>query len=277
MQNHQNDDNIIVVIELIYIGTSGYSFQDWIGTVYPKDMKNSDMLTYYFGALGFKAVEINYTYYRLPSYKTTVSMLRKTPSDFVFTLKLSASVTHEGWKNSSIPREELGKILQAVQPMIDEGRLKAFLAQFPYSFKYNKQNLDYLVKLRHAINQPIAVEFRHASWDNEETFELLRKNDLIYVVVDEPQIKSLFPYKPLWTTKIAYFRFHGRSKEWFTAAEGERYNYDYSEEELSKFERDIVAISKEVQDVFAFFNNCYRGKAVKNALSLSKMIERKLF
>ncbi|AEH51861.1 DUF72 domain-containing protein [Pseudothermotoga thermarum] len=262
---------------MIYIGTSGYHFEDWIGTVYPQNIKGSEMLSYYYAVLGFKAVEINYTYYRLPSYKTTVSMLRRTPPDFVFAVKLPASVTHEGWKNQKIPVDDLKNTFQALQPMLEEGRLKAFLAQFPYSFKFSEQNMDYLASLRQMIKEPLAVEFRHNSWDNEVTFDFLKKYELTYVVVDEPQIRALFPYKPAWTTKIAYFRFHGRNEQWFEAPEGERYNYDYNETELSKFAQDILTASKETSDVFAFFNNCYRGKAVKNAISLRKMIEEKLF
>ncbi len=235
------------------------------------------MLTYYFGVLGFKAVEINYTYYRLPSYKTTVSMLRRTPADFVFTVKLPASVTHEGWKVRQVPKDDLEKTLRAIQPMTDEGRLKAFLAQFPYTFHYSKENMDYLAAIREIVREPVAVEFRHGSWYNQETFEFLRENKLIYVVADEPKIKLLFPYKPNWTAQIAYFRFHGRNENWFNASEGERYNYEYSQEELSQFAEDILKISREVQDVFAFFNNCYRGKAVKNAISLRRIIESKFF
>jgi uncharacterized protein YecE (DUF72 family) len=261
---------------LIYIGTSGYSFNDWIGEVYPEGISKSDMLKYYAAVWKFKAVELNFTYYALPGYRTIVSMLRRTPSDFVFSVKLPASVTHEAWKSNLFPEEDVKKTIEALAPMVEEGRLKILLAQFPYSFRDTPANRQYLQMLRKKIDLPVAVEFRHASWDNETAYELLKSCGFTFVIVDEPNLRELFPYVPRLTSNVCYFRLHGRNRDWFNAPEGERYNYKYSDEELKVFAADILRLSNHAMDTFVFFNNCYRGNAVRDALKLRQMIESAL-
>ncbi|MEJ5230151.1 MAG: DUF72 domain-containing protein [Pseudothermotoga sp.] len=260
---------------MLYIGTSGYYFSDWIGTVYPEGLPKSQLLKYYANVLNLNAVELNFTYYTLPTYKTIVSMLRKTPATFFFTVKLPSSATHEGWKTASLPEEDIDKTMMALQPMIAEGRLKMLLAQFPYSFRYCEENVEYLKKLSEKIEQPIAVELRHSSWDNENAYKFFKSHQICLVTVDEPQIKDLFPYRPVAISKISYFRFHGRNDKWFVSAT-ERYNYEYSEQQLKDFAKDIVNLMEESENVFVFFNNCYRGKAMKNALMLRSIIESSL-
>ncbi len=255
---------------MIYVGTSGFSFEDWKGNIYPENLRKSQMLGYYWNVLGLNAVELNFTYYSIPSYRTMVSLLRKTPPWFVFTVKIPGSITHEGWK-SSLDRSEIEKYLNSVKPMMEEGRLKLHLAQFPYSFKYSCDHLDYIRRISDRI-KPLAIEFRHDSWNRPETYEFLSYNGITYVVVDEPKIARLFPYVPKFTTDTAYFRFHGRSEKWFEAEGGERYDYLYSEEELSAFAKDVKEISKKVKNTFVFFNNCHEGKAAKNAKTFKEMI-----
>jgi len=251
---------------VIYIGTSGFSFPDWIGHVYPRDIRKSQMLRYYAFIWKFNALELNFTYYRLPSTKTIVSLLRSTPSDMIFTIKLPASVTHQGWKKERVPEEDLMSFLRAVEPMISERRLKAILAQFPFSFRYNERNLDYIASIADKANFKLAVELRNKSWDRESFYSWLRERGVSLVTVDEPRLPGLFPYRPILTSETAYFRFHGRNPDWFKASAGERYKYDYSVAELASFVRDVKNVLKSASDVFVFFNNCYRGNAVRNAL-----------
>ncbi len=254
---------------MIYMGTSGFSFRDWVGSVYPEDIKRYQMLKYYWSVLGFNSVEINFTYYRMPSYRTIVSFIRRTPDDFKFAVKVPAHVTHEGWKKGYSP-EVAKEYLKAIEPMIKENRLLIHLAQFPYSFKYSQENLEYLKKISKEI-APLAVEFRHSSWDRDETYQTLREHGLTYVIVDEPSLKELFPYKPEVTTDMAYFRFHGRNEHWFDHY-GDRYDYFYSDDELRVFANDIKRLMQRVQKVLIFFNNCHAGSAVKNAHRLREML-----
>ncbi|HHT9129677.1 MAG TPA: DUF72 domain-containing protein, partial [Candidatus Brocadiaceae bacterium] len=123
---------------MIKIGTSGFSFPDWVGNIYPPNIKKADMLEYYEKQLGFEITEINATYYTIPSQKSFEGMIRKTTKDFEFTVKAHKLLTHE------IRDKETGKIvdnndaferfLYSVEPLKKEGRLTAILAQFPYSF-----------------------------------------------------------------------------------------------------------------------------------------------
>ena len=255
---------------MIYIGTSGFSFKDWVGPVYPERIKESQMLKYYWGVLKFNAVEINFTYYRMPSYKTIISLLRRTPNDFMFSIKLPALVTHQMWREK-FESKVIDEYLKATFPLKEEGRLLFHLAQFPYAFKYSKANLEYIAKLKKYIGD-LAVEFRHVSWDREEVYSFLKENKITFTIVDEPKLLGLFPYKVIATTDEAYFRFHGRNKKWFEAQRDERYDYLYSDEELSSFAKDINEISKKVKVTVAFFNNCHKGSAALNALKLRSML-----
>ena len=258
---------------MLYIGTSGFSFNDWIGRVYPENIKPSQMLKYYWAVWKFNAVELNFTYYTLPTVKSIISMLRKTPMNFYFVVKLPGKITHEAWKNGEM-ENCVNKFLKTIQPMIDEGRLKLLLAQFPYSFKFSRKNVEYIEKIREYFKGlDIAIEYRHRSWLREEVFEYMKKRNIVYVIVDEPPIKELFPYYPYHTTSKAYYRFHGRNKKWFEAENGERYDYLYSTEELKKFAKDVRRSMEKVKEVFVFFNNCHRGSAVINALDFSKMLK----
>ena len=254
---------------MIRVGTSGFSFEDWIGTVYPENLKKSQMLSYYWSVLKFDTVEINFTYYSLPSYRTMISLLRKTPSDFVFSVKLPGHATHEGWKKG-LDEEVIERYLEAVKPMEEEERLAMHLAQFPYSFKKSENNLKYLKKLSDLV-RPLAVEFRHRSWDDERVYEALEGMGVTYVIVDEPDIAELFPYRLRVTSDTAYFRFHGRNERWFDP-QVDRYDYLYSDEDIERFARDISEISKKVKRTLVYFNNCHRGQAVKNALKLKEIL-----
>ena len=255
---------------MLYLGTSGFSFDDWRGTVYPENIPKSKMLDYYWKILGFNSVELNFTYYSLPSRKTTLSFVKRTPPDFVFAAKLPSHVTHEGWKRG-LDTEIVESYLESMEPLIESGKLKMHLVQFPTSFRYNPQNIEYIERI-YGLVSPLAVEFRHDSWNREDVYERLEDLGITYVVVDEPRIDHLFPYVPRFTSNIGYFRFHGRNERWFEVSGGERYDYHYSDEELSTFTRDVSTALKTLGDVFAFFNNCHRGNAAINAKRFREMI-----
>ncbi|MCD6254467.1 MAG: DUF72 domain-containing protein [Thermotogae bacterium] len=261
---------------MIYLGTSGFSFKDWVGTVYPQDIRRSGMLRYYALEWKFNAVELNFTYYAPLSARTAVSLLRKTPSDFVFTVKLPGPVTHEFWKTGDSPNtnDTLTKFLESLKPFDQEGRTKVLLAQFPWSFQNRPETVEYLKSLKTFIrSRDLAVEFRHGSWVDEKVYELMGSLHIAHVIADEPMLDALYPYIPRITSKIAYFRFHGRNPNWFHAFGSERYNYDYSEEELKSFAKDIKKAARSAEDVFIFFNNCFNGKAVLNGLTLRKLLQ----
>ncbi|MBF6612307.1 MAG: DUF72 domain-containing protein [Chloroflexi bacterium] len=261
---------------MIHIGTSGYSYADWKGPFYPEGIKDSEMLPFY--AQEFHATEINYTYYRMPSARTLAAMASKVPDDFIFTIKASKELTHEreAEEGGSTP-ENFRLFREAVQPLIDEGKFGAVLAQFPNSFKPTPENRDYLSVFRERMGDlPVAVEFRNSTWITDETMELLRRNNLGYCSVDEPRLKGLIPPVAVATAPISYVRFHGRNaQKWWRHDEAfERYSYEYKPEELEEWVPKIDKLAKTSQNTFVFTNNHYRGAAVQTARELKDLLEK---
>ena len=157
---------------MVKIGTSGFSFPDWVGPIYPSNIKKNEMLVFYQNELGFKITEINFTYYAIPSPKSFESMMKKTAPDFEFTVKAHKSMTHE------IKDKRTGKFLDnteafekfsiSIEPLVKEGRLTAVLAQFPYSFYATKDNYQYLLAFQERLKGvSLVVEFRNVYWHNE--------------------------------------------------------------------------------------------------------------
>ncbi len=263
---------------MVFLGTSGYQFDDWIGTAYPEGMPKSRMLKYYSAVWQFSTVELNFTYYGMPTDRTMLGMLNKVSADpLVFTVKAFGGVTHKHWRsgNRNTLKNDSEEFIEALRPLRESSRLGALLFQFPSSFRPDSANNDYLESLSQLYQRtevPLAIEFRHKDWDVQETYDMLDSLRMVPVVVDEPGIGSLFPYAPRSSSGHAYFRFHGRNSRWFTASATERYNYDYSESELREFASDVLEFSHRGLDVFVFFNNCYMGRAVHNALRFREIL-----
>lgn len=245
----------------IRVGTSGYSFKDWRGTFYPENLRAADMLRYY--AEHFNVVEVNSTYYRIPPVRTFQRMAEKTPDGFEFTVKAHSDITH----SRENVRESARALQESVQPLIEEGKFGAFLAQFPYSFKFSSENMGYLAEVSRIFEgYPLVVEFRHRSWVRDDVFEFLRENGIGYCCVDEPRLRGLVPPVTLTTGEIGYVRFHGRNAaKWWEGGSSERYDYLYSEEELIEWRPKIEKLAREANKTYLFFNNCHNGQAAINA------------
>lgn len=264
-------------MEKLYIGTSGFQYQDWIGEFYPRGTPSQSMLPVYEQEKGFKAVELNFTYYALPSARTVASMVKRTTDHFVFTVRSHKEMTHEIWTDESPSelkdtRPVFRAFLEGLKPMIESGRLGCLLIQFPSFFWPKQENFEYLEKCKECLEGiPGVIEFRNRAWLREETFDFLKSRGLGFAIVDEPKLPRLMPYEARATSGIAYFRFHGRNPNWFRADKAERYNYLYSRGELESFVPDIEAM-RERHDVYVFFNNCYGAKAARNALELKQLM-----
>ncbi len=257
------------ILAPIRIGTSGYSFADWYTVFYPPKLAKTKMLDYY--ASQFDTVEINATYYRIPSAKTFESMLRRTQDKFEFMVKAHESLTHKRQQ----ARELSTSFQEAIKPMQDSGRLKGILAQFPFSFPYTKTNLDHLSLCRELVpGQNLFVEFRHGSWIRTEVFDWLRSREIGYVSVDEPQLEKLIPPVAVATLPIAYLRFHGRNADkWYGSDGSLRYDYLYSEAELRQWVDKIQDLRRQAKTVYIYFNNCHEGQAVTNARQMMEMLD----
>ncbi|MDA8210449.1 MAG: DUF72 domain-containing protein [Clostridia bacterium] len=254
---------------MILVGTAGYSYEDWIGTVYPEGIDKKEMLPFY--AKEFSFTEVNSSYYRMPNRFMFYHMQAKTPENFQFVIKAHKSLTHEREDNE----KQFTEFKEALKPLVEAQKFGCILAQFPTSFRNRDENRDYLKEFRDRLGDlPLVVEFRHEEWIDENVFELLEEEELGFVCVDEPQFKTLVPPEVRATGKLGYVRFHGRNyKKWWQHKEThERYDYLYSEEELKEWVPKVKKLAAKTEKTFVSMNNHYRGQAVINGRMLREML-----
>jgi uncharacterized protein YecE (DUF72 family) len=252
------------------IGTAGWAYDDWNGIVYPsRPPRGFDRLTMM--ASLFDTNEVNSTFYRIPPAKMTVSWVRRVEHNprFAFTAKLFRGFTHER-ESGDADRDAFA---EAMRPLVEMGRLGSLLIQFPMAFHNSAENRGHLeTTLDRFAGFPLAVEFRHASWDDAQVLELLSGRGAAFVNIDQPRLSANLPATAHVTATVAYFRFHGRNAEkWFgpDTSNEERYNYLYSDSELEPWTRRIRGASEQAsRGVYAILNNHFRGQAVANALQL---------
>jgi uncharacterized protein YecE (DUF72 family) len=278
----------------IKIGTSGWSYDDWVGRFYQTDEKPK-WLDYY--ATIFKTVEINSTYYRIPNQKLTNIWIEK-------------GMKHEGFEYSlKFPRfyelDELHALSSefekaVVSPIEQNELLGAVLVQLtPYVKRIergyrtdNLEKLDAFFSKLHTDEYTYFVEFRHTSWldiarhDLESaTKEVLERNNVGLCVVDGPSFPTVISDSA--TRTGVYVRLHGRNtEEWFKKRKGEdpdrsvRYNYEYTEEELMPWKERLSQMQTDfgsAKPIWVYFNNHPRGNAPRNALMLMELLGKGQF
>lgn len=246
----------------IYVGTSGYSYEDWVGKFYPVDLSSSEYLAYY--AQLFDTVEVNYTYYRMPDARTVKAMAPKVGDDFRFSIKAHSTMTH----TREATEADFAAFREALEPLVEEGKLAVVLAQYPWSFKPGEESVRWLEVFRKRLGDlPTAVEFRNRAWVTQETFNLLEELGLGFCCVDEPRLKGLMPPIAKATSDEGYVRFHGRNVEkwWQHEQAWQRYDYLYTREELKEWVPKVRALTERAKVVYVYFNNHYQAQAVENA------------
>jgi len=248
------------------VGTSGYSFRDWVGNFYPDGTQPKDMLGVY--VRHFETVELNFTYYHMPAADMLGRIAGRSPAGFTFWVKANQLTTHEQ------DRGVAGPFVEALQPMRDAGKLSGVLLQFPQSFHRTVENRKYLgAALKDFAAVPAAVEFRHRSWEHDSTLAGLRERDVTLVVPDAPDLPGLFHSPVTATNRTGYLRLHSRNAEKWYAGEAERYDYNYSEAEMTGLANAWANLDEPPETVFTFFNNCHRGQAAANAEAFRKIVE----
>ena len=261
----------------ILIGTSGYDYPEWKGVFYPQDLKRKDFLSYY--ATEFNALELNNTFYNMPTAERLLSFYERSGGLLQFSIKANRLLTHEidqSWKNAA---EEF---IKALLPLAEKGSLCAVLFQFPQSFHYTDENRIYLAKLISEFKGlPLVVEFRHVKWIKESVLEGLQKRDTSLCFCDMPQLKALPDGKTIkapFAGPLAYIRLHGRNADaWYAKTDSpngsSRYSYDYSDSELSEFVPVIQNAVMTGRKPVVFFNNHPNGSGPLNARRLNKLLQ----
>lgn len=261
----------------ILIGTSGYDHPELKGSFYPPKLARKDFLEYY--STKFNALEINSTFYGIPTAERLYNFYERSQGRVKFSIKMNRLLTHEidrQWQNHA---ENFKTALLSLQ---EKDVLSSVLIQFPESFGYSIENRRYLSNLLHNM-EPFScvVEFRNKSWIRDSVFEGLDSRKTGIVFCDMPPCASPFKNLNLQLPFIgnnAYVRMHGRNENgWYANnnpnQETQRYDYEYSLEELISFVPIIRAVQKGGSQVQIYFNNHPKGVGFQNALQLMELLQ----
>jgi uncharacterized protein YecE (DUF72 family) len=265
------------MIKKVHIGPAGWSYKDWEGVVYPKKAGSKfDPLSYL--AQFFDTIEINSSFYRPPTPTTTKSWARRVAdnSEFTFTAKLHRVFTHERGKATV---EDEKAFREAMDPLVEAGKLGAILIQFPWSFKNTDEERAYLMRLLTQFQEyPLVLEVRHVSWNTPAIYEELEERGVGICNIDQPLFSKSIKPAAVTTSGIGYVRLHGRNyADWFReqAPRDDRYNYLYSLDELDPWITRIKEVAKQTRESYVITNNHFLGKAVVNALEIKSILAGK--
>ncbi|WNG32989.1 DUF72 domain-containing protein [Archangium violaceum] len=262
---------------MIRIGPAGWSYDDWAGVVYPKPKpRGFDPLAFLAGY--FDALELNTSFYRPISRRNAELWVERTDfnPDFRFTAKLWRRFTHE--RNAVWTADEVSQTREGLDTLHDAERLGAVLAQFPWSFRNNEENRDWLDEIVTTFSDwPLVLEVRHESWNVPDVFAELAERGVGFVNIDQPLFHNSIAPSARATSSVGYVRVHGRNyRNWFskTANAMERYDYLYSAKELKPWAERTKEIAEHprVSDVYVVTNNHVRGKGIANAMMLQTML-----
>jgi uncharacterized protein YecE (DUF72 family) len=295
----------------IRIGTASWTDPTMTapGVFYPTGQDSAEeRLTFY--ASRFPLVEVDATYYSLPSRRTSELWVERTPPDFTFDIKAHALMTGQPTETKRLPKDlrtalppELAEkpriyakdlpdelkaavwewFLDGIEPLRDAGQLGSVLLQYPRWFFTSSENRDLILEAKDRLGEGVrsAVEFRNATWFNEKnidrTLRFLEDHKLPLVMVDGPQgFKSSVPAITATTSPdLAVVRFHGRRAETWEAKgipTVERFRYLYDREELGEWVPRIREAAAQAKETHVLMNNCYANYGSTNARELAALL-----
>jgi len=234
---------------MIYIGTSGYNYPEWKGSFYPEDMAAARMLPYYAGR--FSTVEINYTFYRMPTEKIVTGWAAQTPDQFKFTLKAPRRITHDARLRDT--ESTLQRFCEVAGTLGD--RLGVLLFQLPPNFKKDLACLDaFLAALPRGARA--AFEFRHASWHDEAVFAALANRHAALCIADSEKMST----PAVATADYGYLRLRDEG---------------YQDDDLARWADVILAKGDSWRDTFVYFKHEEAGKGPIFAERLRQLLAAK--
>ena len=235
-----------------YVGCSGWHYEHWRGLYYPEELPRAKWLSFY--AWEFDTVELNNSFYRVPSEKAFTTWRESTPDNFIFAVKVSRFITHiKRLKNlgsavdnflsrAGFLKEKLGPLLYQLPPSMrrNDELLQNFLSSLPPKYQH-------------------VIEFRHESWIDGAVFDIVRGHNVGLCVFDMPG----FSCPLVATSDFAYVRFHGSKG---------LYSSRYTDEELSRWAQRIARLGQELKASYIYFNNDAEAFAVENAMTLRSLL-----
>lgn len=293
----------------ILVGTTSWTDKTLIdsGLFYPSGARTAEArLRYYAGR--FPIVEVDSSYYALPSARNSALWVERTPASFIFDIKAFRIFTQHQTPLAALPADIRGALTkiegenvyyrdlppeaqielwrrfrEAIAPLQQGDKLGLVVFQFPPWFMYRRSNLAHIMHCAEMLEgYGLAVEFRHRSWFDpnhcQDVLAFEREHGFVHVVVDEPQgfAASIPPVWEVTDPEVAVLRLHGRNRAMWQkkglASAAERFNYLYSEDELEEFVRPVRALAAQARKVHVLFNNCYRDHAQQNAVTLQRLL-----
>ncbi|KMQ50239.1 hypothetical protein CHISP_2809 [Chitinispirillum alkaliphilum] len=239
----------------LLLGTSGWTYEHWKERFYPKELSKQKWFGYY--THHFDTVELNASFYRIPTAKVTQGWFNRSPENFRFAVKFSRLITHV--KKLKDCQRELDWFFSVFEPLKE--KICIYLIQLPPNLKCDIDRLAGFLKTLPGDNS-YALEFRNTSWYTDKTLELLKAHHVAFCIHDLPG----FPSEKIITSENVYIRFHGHES---------LYGGDYPEEVLKNWAKWIFDIQKKRgKKVMGYFNNDINAYSVKNCLELKGMVRQ---
>jgi uncharacterized protein YecE (DUF72 family) len=245
---------IIVEGNPIHIGTSGWSYAHWQDVLYPPHIRPEQRLDYYLGH--FATVELNSSYYRWPSDAAFRRWQQRMPEGFLLSVKAPGLLTHRQRLYS--PERWLQRIRHSLSLLGD--RRGVLLVQLAPTFEYDYARLAYFLAQLPA-DLKVALEFRHASWHQDEIFALLEQHHVAYCIMSGAHLPCVLRA----TTRFVYVRLHGPDPHHLYAG-------SYSDDDLRWWAERIREWAGSGREIYAYFNNDGGGNAVRNAQTLKWLL-----
>ncbi|MCK6445858.1 MAG: DUF72 domain-containing protein [Planctomycetes bacterium] len=260
---------------MIRVGPAGWSYPDWEGVVYPRPKpRGFDALRHL--AQAFDVIEINSSFYSIPKVEHVAGWSARVADlpAFRFTAKLHREFTHD----ARVTAERVREFRAAFEPLVREGRLTAWLAQFPWNFASGAGELGLVERLAGNFREvPLVLELRHVSWFEPASLARVLELGVSLAEIDLPRSKTAPPSKLTRHGGLGYLRLHGRNERaWFDrdATRDQKYDYLYTPAEIESFAERAREIDSTSDDTIVITNNHFTGKAVANAVELAAAITR---
>lgn len=234
---------------MILIGTSGYNYQEWKGSFYPADLPARKMLPYY--ASQFATVEINYTFYRMPTPKLIAGWREQVPPSFRFTLKAPKRITHDKRLRAAEVADSLNAFLTAASELGPQRA--ALLFQLPPNFKKDLPLLNEFLSLL-PPKTVAAFEFRNASWLEDDVYDALRARNVALCIADSESRETPI----IATADYAYLRLRDEG---------------YGDADIARWAATAKKLSETAKDVFVYFKHEDEGKGAAFGLQMMKLLE----